>query len=54
MAATPMIHVRVHEQIKAQATGTLASMGFTVPDAVRVLLIRAAELLDDLEKNSRK
>ena len=92
MAATTMIHVRVDEQIKAQATETLASMGLTVSDAVRVFLTRvvadkelpfvlkapntatrnamseaskivqahrarfatAAELFDDLEKNSRK
>jgi DNA-damage-inducible protein J len=92
MAATTMIHVRVDEQIKAQATDALASMGLTVSDAVRVFLTRVAadkelpfalkapnaetraamseadeiglarrarfgtavELLDDLEKNSRK
>ena len=92
MAATTMIHVRVNEQIKAQATETLASMGLSVSDAVRVFLTRvvadqqlpftlkapngetraamseaeeivqahrarfstAAELFDDLEKNSRK
>ena len=38
MAATTMVHVRVDEQIKAQATETLASMGLTVSDAVRVCL----------------
>ena len=92
MVATTMIHVRVNEQIKAQATETLASMGLSVSDAVRVFLTRvvadqqlpftlkapnsetrsamseadeivqahharfgtAAELFDDLEKNSRK
>ena len=92
MSATTMIHIRVDEQIKAQATETLASMGLTVSDAVRVFLTRvvadkelpfvlkapntetrnamseaskivqahharfatAAELFDDLEKNSRK
>ena len=40
MAATTMIHVRVNEQIKAQATETLASMGLSVSDAVRVFLTR--------------
>jgi DNA-damage-inducible protein J len=40
MAATSMIHVRVNEQIKAQATETLAAMGLSVSDAVRVLLTR--------------
>jgi DNA-damage-inducible protein J len=92
MATTTMVHVRVDEQIKAQATETLATMGLTISDAVRVLLMRvvaeqqmpfaikapnaetraamaeadaiartrrarfdtAAELFDDLEKNSSK
>lgn len=92
MAATSMVHVRVDEQIKAQATETLAAMGLSVSDAVRVFLMRvvadkqmpfalkapnaetraamveadeitrthrarfdtAAELFDDLEKNSGK
>jgi DNA-damage-inducible protein J len=40
MAATSMIHVRVDDDIKTQATETLASMGLTVSDAVRVFLIR--------------
>ncbi|MBF0416110.1 MAG: type II toxin-antitoxin system RelB/DinJ family antitoxin [Magnetococcales bacterium] len=35
-----MLHVRIDEQIKAQATETLASMGLTVSDAVRVFLMR--------------
>jgi DNA-damage-inducible protein J len=90
MASTTMVHVRVDEQIKAQATETLAAMGLSVSDAVRVFLMRvvadqqmpftlkvpntetraamieaddivltrkarfetAAELIDDLEKNS--
>jgi DNA-damage-inducible protein J len=42
MAATTMVHVRVSEKIKAQATKTLASMGLSVSDAVRVLLTRVA------------
>lgn len=40
MAATTMVHVRVDENIKAQAAETLASMGLTVSDAVRVFLTR--------------
>ncbi len=40
MAATAMIHVRVDEQVKAQATETLAAMGLSVSDAVRVFLMR--------------
>jgi len=92
MATTTMVHVRVDEKVKAQATETLASMGLTVSDAIRVFLTRvvadkelpfalrvpntetraamaeademvrahrarfatAAELFDDLEKNTRK
>ena len=42
MATTTMIHVRVDEQIKAQATEALASMGLSVSDAVRVFLTRIA------------
>lgn len=40
MATTRMVHVRVDESIKNQATETLASMGLTVSDAVRVFLTR--------------
>jgi len=40
MAATAMVHVRVDEQVKKQATKTLASMGLSVSDAVRVFLMR--------------
>jgi DNA-damage-inducible protein J len=92
MATTTMVHVRVDERVKAQATETLAAMGLSVSDAVRVFLMRvvadkqlpfalkvpntetrsamveadtiahtrharfatAAELFDDLEKNSGK
>jgi DNA-damage-inducible protein J len=35
-----MVHVRVDEQIKAQATETLAAMGLSLSDAVRVFLVR--------------
>lgn len=40
MAATTMVHVRVDEKVKAQATETLAAMGLSVSDAVRVFLMR--------------
>ena len=40
MPATTMVHVRIDENIKAQATQTLAAMGLTVSDAVRVFLTR--------------
>ncbi len=42
MAATTMVHVRVDENIKAQAAETLTSMGLTVSDAIRVFLTRVA------------
>lgn len=40
MASTTMVRVHVDEKIKAQATETLASMGLTVSDAVRLSLTR--------------
>jgi len=40
MPASTMVHIRVDEKLKAQASETLASMGLTVSDAVRVLLTR--------------
>jgi len=40
MAATAMVHVRMDEHIKAEATETLAAMGLSVSDAVRVFLMR--------------
>ena len=42
MAATTMVHVRLDEQIKAQAKEALAAMGLSVSDAVRVFLTRVA------------
>jgi DNA-damage-inducible protein J len=41
-ATTTMVHVRVNEQVKTQATEALASMGLSVSDAVRVFLTRIA------------
>jgi DNA-damage-inducible protein J len=40
MATTTMVHVRVDEKTKAQAAETLAAMGLSVSDAVRVFLMR--------------
>ncbi|HQT82227.1 MAG: type II toxin-antitoxin system RelB/DinJ family antitoxin [Betaproteobacteria bacterium] len=40
MATTTMVHVRVDENVKAQANETLASMGLTISDAIRVFLTR--------------
>ena len=42
MATTTMIYIRVDEAIKAQAATTLADMGLSVSDAVRMLLVRVA------------
>ena len=42
MATTTMVHVRVDEKVKAEATETLAAMGLSVSDAVRMLLVRVA------------
>jgi DNA-damage-inducible protein J len=35
-----MVHVRIDKRIKTKAAKTLASMGLSVSDAVRVLLTR--------------
>lgn len=40
MATTTMVHVRLDETLKEQASETLASMGLTVSDAIRVFLAR--------------
>ncbi len=40
--ATTMVHVRVDEQIKQRAAKSLAGMGISVSDAVRMLLVRVA------------
>jgi len=40
MAGTTMVHIRLDENVKAQATETLAAMGLSVSDAVRVFLMR--------------
>lgn len=40
MGHSTMLHVRVDDEIKAQASEALASMGLSVSDAVRILLKR--------------
>jgi len=40
MATTTMVHVRVDDETKAQATEALAAMGLSISDAVRILLKR--------------
>jgi DNA-damage-inducible protein J len=40
--ATTMVHVRVDEKVKDDAAKTLAAMGMSVSDAVRMLLVRVA------------
>jgi len=42
MPATEMVHVRIDRRVKAKATKTLAQMGLSISDAVRVLLTRVA------------
>ena len=42
MSSTSMVHIRVDEKVKAKAAKTLAAMGLTVSDAVRLLLTRIA------------
>ena len=39
-STTSMLHVRVDDEIKAQATAALASMGLSVSEAVRLFLRR--------------
>jgi len=41
--ATTMVHVRVDHRTKQRAAKTLAAMGISVSDAVRMLLVRVAE-----------
>src|SRR5438874_12761341 len=42
-AQTSMLHVRVDDQLKADASEKLARVGLTVSDAVRILLTRVAQ-----------
>ena len=41
-AQTSMLHVRVDDRLKAKAADTLAGVGLTLSDAVRILLTRVA------------
>ncbi|WP_252192835.1 type II toxin-antitoxin system RelB/DinJ family antitoxin [Rhizobium sp. CSW-27] len=43
MGKTAMLHIRVEESLKAEATEKLAQVGLTVSDAVRILLTRVAK-----------
>ena len=40
--ATTMVHVRIDGKTKQRAAKTLAGMGISVSDAVRMLLVRVA------------
>ena len=40
---TSMLHVRVDDDLKAVASETLAGVGLTISDAVRILLTRVAK-----------
>lgn len=42
MPTTTMVHVRVDEKVKVEAAATLAKMGISVSDAVRMMLVRVA------------
>ena len=41
-ARTSMLHVRVDDQLKAEAATALSGVGLTLSDAVRILLTRVA------------
>jgi DNA-damage-inducible protein J len=40
--ASTMVHIRIDQKTKQRAAKTLASMGLSVSDAVRMLLLRVA------------
>lgn len=40
--ATTMVHIRVDENLKREPTAALESMGLSLSDAVRLLLVRVA------------
>ena len=42
MMASTMVHIRIDQETKRRATKTLAAMGMSVSDAVRMLLLRVA------------
>jgi len=43
MARTSMLHIRIDEELKAEAAETLAKVGLTLSDAVRILLTRVTK-----------
>lgn len=43
LSRTSMLHVRVDDSLKAQASDALAEVGLTLSDAVRILLTRVAK-----------
>lgn len=43
VARTSMLHVRIDDQLKAQAAEKLANFGLTVSDAVRIVLTRVVK-----------
>ena len=43
MPHSSMLHVRVDDELKAQATQALEAMGLSVSDAVRILLKRVVD-----------
>ena len=40
MAQSSMLHIRVDDEVKTQATAALAAMGLSMSDAVRIFLKR--------------
>lgn len=42
-AQTSMLHIRVDDKLKADATETLANFGLSVSDAVRIFLTRVSK-----------
>jgi DNA-damage-inducible protein J len=40
--ASTMVHIRIDQKTKQEAAKTLAAMGMSVSDAVRMLLLRVA------------
>jgi DNA-damage-inducible protein J len=40
--ATTMVHIRVDQETKRRAAKTLAAMGISMSDAVRMMLLRVA------------
>lgn len=42
-AQTSMLHIRIDDKLKADATETLANLGLSVSDAVRIFLTRVSK-----------